>query len=849
VIPLYINLKGLRRDGRPINADLIEEFVKKTLREDINADVDRFLDEEFSRGLTEGTWLFLFDSFDEMPDVLGASRLDNIVRDYSEAIATFLAGMRPCRGVVASREFHSPKGLPWPRWQIKPLSGKRQRTLIHRYLVDREREAMLVAGLDTADVALARDASNPLFLSLLAEYVRQTDEFPASPHDVYEAYIGQRLALDSSRVEDRFGIDTAVVRREAEILAFAMSNSDDLGLEPTRGELIETLERPTAADVIQATTCMDVLEYLKLAQGQSGGPNPQGRVFTFSHRRFQEYFTTAAVLRGVGEVSANTVLSDARWRETAVTLCQLQREFATPLVAEATAILRASESTTDLDLEDMLTRVASGQVASPEEQVDDPWPPSSLETLGILQSGFASDPESLPTQLRELVGRVLIRVSWGGLTYDRAAAVGVVAVAPKPIFDAVIQGAFKSGSRVLTDEAYRQISRLRSLSPGFASEIRRGLLRMLADGTLRRDGLSTKTQLRRFDDPSALLRAYRLSVLAPVIDLAVTVAFGAYVLSIDPFALAAFIIVLALYSHATIYAVAAVLGGNAIRGLRSEGLAYTGTFARAYMALALTLHPPHYHPRAPWFAYPLVCVAFAWAPLALLAIRRGRLMNVLICPLTAFASFAILWRRLQRVDWREFRSDIPELLLAAFAAAASILGMVLLTQAGEPYQSVILSLLFGASLLFIMIRRHARWKRSIADALWYRQWSTGHLDEFSLERLLDLLATIRTTQIVTRVLADLRVRSLIPPHDDIYAFLADFAHVVQLNSPSEIPELGRRTPGLREWANRTRFLQYPRTPSQQRDLEDEIARMVRALRDRGPASHAVAATTLAAAGR
>ena len=42
--------------------------------------------------MEQDRWLFLFDSFDEIPDVLGATQVDEVVQTYTDAIVDFLHG-------------------------------------------------------------------------------------------------------------------------------------------------------------------------------------------------------------------------------------------------------------------------------------------------------------------------------------------------------------------------------------------------------------------------------------------------------------------------------------------------------------------------------------------------------------------------------------------------------------------------------------------------------------------------------------------------------------------------------------------------------------------------------------
>lgn len=133
LIPIYINLKELERQKEiSIGRNLISKFVLHCLNRINDRDIEDFLEEEFDRGLEEGTWLFLFDSFDELPEVLSSTEADSTIRAYGETIADFLHGMNRCRGVIASRQFRGPGQLGWPRFRILPLTKKRRFELIRR---------------------------------------------------------------------------------------------------------------------------------------------------------------------------------------------------------------------------------------------------------------------------------------------------------------------------------------------------------------------------------------------------------------------------------------------------------------------------------------------------------------------------------------------------------------------------------------------------------------------------------------------------------------------------------------------------------------------------------------------
>jgi len=85
VIPIFVNLKDLRRSsGENIDKNLIHSFILRTLNRMNDRDIEEFLEEEFDKGCREGTWLFLFDSFDEIPEILSAtSSICNVLNIFA----------------------------------------------------------------------------------------------------------------------------------------------------------------------------------------------------------------------------------------------------------------------------------------------------------------------------------------------------------------------------------------------------------------------------------------------------------------------------------------------------------------------------------------------------------------------------------------------------------------------------------------------------------------------------------------------------------------------------------------------------------------------------------------------
>lgn len=224
LIPLYINLRGLDRiEEEEIDRELIYKFILKTLNRANDRDIEEFLEIEFARGIEEGSWLFLFDSFDEIPDILSSTEDDLTIQSYAEAIADFLHGMNQCRGVVASRYFHGPSRTGWPKFKILPLSSARQTQLIKRAELSKERESNLISNLQSSRKEIIGISSNPMFLGLVCEHIRSGNEFPQNVHIVFETFITTRFDRDRDRLLKRFGYLGEEIRLLAEKIAFCMT--------------------------------------------------------------------------------------------------------------------------------------------------------------------------------------------------------------------------------------------------------------------------------------------------------------------------------------------------------------------------------------------------------------------------------------------------------------------------------------------------------------------------------------------------------------------------------------------------------------------------------------------------
>jgi hypothetical protein len=543
-IPLYLNLKELNRgQGEAVGPDLIKRFVLESLTRNALRDVEEYIEKEFKRGMEEGTWLFLFDSFDELPDVLSSTEADATIRSYADAISDFLGGMNRCRGVVASRHFRGPGQSRWPRFRILPLSEKRRLRLVRQALLEPAVEQKIRAHLEDPTPDARNMFGNPMLLGLLCEHMKGGNDFPENVHTVLASYLEHRLNRDGERVRRRYQVSPADVRAAAEAAAFCMTADAGLGLSPTRTQLKLAMTHQDIKAANNIDTLLDALIFIKIAraEGVSGS-----ETITFAHRRFQEYFATCVVLREPGRISARALLMDARWRETAVVICQSQpSELLSPLVEEARRVVdeimgalrpaygevrgAAARAESDKEVKAAHAAAAAARVVDEtgsQKVAGEPpprerflWPAGALHVLSLLQEGFRRRLADLPADIRGDIGDALHVVETKAALYDRKCALEVAGVAPENILLGLLRNCFASDSQLLKNIAYRQAANLFRVPDDIAEAIRQAVFNLALSGRLRRERFATRAHLTRLEKPERFISALNLLLVLPTVDL------------------------------------------------------------------------------------------------------------------------------------------------------------------------------------------------------------------------------------------------------------------------------------------------------------------------------------------
>jgi hypothetical protein len=239
-IALYFNLKKLdRQAGLDIDASLIREFMLQQMRAG-RKEIPKYLDEHFGHGIRTGGWLFLLDSFDEIPDILSSQDTSNIIDRYAQAIADFASDMNGCRIVLATRHFRRPRDNSRSKFRLLPLSDKQRAQLIKSAILSPEATGRLYSSLASAGSGLRYISENPMYFNMLIEYAGEESDAPNSAHELFAHRVKKGFNKDKEPLHSA-DVDSATLRAFAERVAFIMTAEARLGLNPRRKELLSAL--------------------------------------------------------------------------------------------------------------------------------------------------------------------------------------------------------------------------------------------------------------------------------------------------------------------------------------------------------------------------------------------------------------------------------------------------------------------------------------------------------------------------------------------------------------------------------------------------------------------------------
>lgn len=314
-VPVYVNLRTFPA-GTEVTPKTLAAFVRQSVRDQTERAGEPFLQACYDRYLEDGNLFFVFDSFDELPQVLDAPDHSDTHRLVCEAFdRLFTADLHRCRVMLASRPFRAPSGIQGTRLSIRPLTEPQVRQLVAgrltHYGVDPDDLVRRVFADRPEFAPLLR---NPFYAELLADYARRVGgTLPKSAFDLFDQFVTSRLDGDQARVQEKYDVSVADLRAAARLLGHEMFAADR-GLEVDTAWAVDRLNGRWPG---QGAALAGGLSYSRFARL---GSHERGK-FSFVHRRFAEFFAVE-VLRDEGDVpELNQIPTDGRWRDGLVMFC------------------------------------------------------------------------------------------------------------------------------------------------------------------------------------------------------------------------------------------------------------------------------------------------------------------------------------------------------------------------------------------------------------------------------------------------------------------------------------------------------------------------------------------------
>lgn len=321
-VPVYVNLKEWSSaswsEESPLSQDKFHEFVLKSLKNQGDRFTADFLKVYFDRMVENGRIFFIFDSFDEIPALLEDEDDSRILNEISKIVHKYLNGAHDSRGIVATRPYKRPTNqlLADATIQILPLTEERVAEAMKKYPSVKENS---INKLLTTRREMLPIAKNPFYCALIVNYLQDNkDSLPENRSDLFQSYIEKRLEDCSQKIEEK-GLSKTDVKQVCQEIVALMFDSETFGFEIPISELQEHIYSYDDEDLKKI---IDVLVYSKIGRHS----NSEKTLFTFSHKRFAEYFAVLSRLGNENEELLKDIHNDGKWRDVMVLLAELEDE-------------------------------------------------------------------------------------------------------------------------------------------------------------------------------------------------------------------------------------------------------------------------------------------------------------------------------------------------------------------------------------------------------------------------------------------------------------------------------------------------------------------------------------------
>ncbi|MBY7982991.1 NACHT domain-containing protein [Vibrio fluvialis] len=312
-IPLYINLKewsntNWSEDAPPTDAELLS-FVKDNIaRRDLA--LNNFVDKYFDRLYETRRFFFIFDSFDEIPQVMNVEDNSLLIDELSKVLYRFIKDNNNISsGIVASRFFRKPTSNfnASSEIEIRPFKGEQIATSL-RKTSNATDEIINSIFIERRDLYIT--AKNPFMSSMISKFIDVHNSLPKNQLEMFDVFINYSLENANRKLKESKISKIEIINASKEIALVMFS---DFGLEAPVNELKARLPQYNIEKVI------DCLKFSRLVRSSSVD---EGRV-SFVHRRFCEYFVVLDLLENHKEVPFDDIPKDSQWRDALVLYCEV----------------------------------------------------------------------------------------------------------------------------------------------------------------------------------------------------------------------------------------------------------------------------------------------------------------------------------------------------------------------------------------------------------------------------------------------------------------------------------------------------------------------------------------------
>jgi hypothetical protein len=331
-VPIYINLREWMAEGgrcnpawsehNPPTPHDLEDFVVRRLKSAGDVFMSDFVDAYFRKLWERGRLFFLFDSFDEIPELLDSNEESWLIDTLSSVTSRFIASNPRSRGILASRMFRRPTHafLAGKVLEIRPMTEEKIVLALARH-PEFTNDIKVSLFRDRPD--LVPIARNPLLASLLGEWVKARRSLPQNQADLYRDYLSNRLEKCNDKIR-KADLNVEEVLNITREIAWFIFESPVYGLEAPVNVISSQSVSPDTDAVIE------ILRYARIARVTTTEP----RSFAFSHRRFLEYFVTSKLLEIPERLPLDHIPTDSRGRDALVLYGQVCDDASAKQLAE-----------------------------------------------------------------------------------------------------------------------------------------------------------------------------------------------------------------------------------------------------------------------------------------------------------------------------------------------------------------------------------------------------------------------------------------------------------------------------------------------------------------------------------